>query len=97
MKHGDKVKIKILQAGLQQWRVSYRNVTARNIAKTLGLTHAAVLYHFPEGVEQAVAKYAVEQKDKTVIRQLITSNHPAVSEFSTGEKFYWLNTIDDHA
>lgn len=95
MKHGERMKLKMLQTGIEVWHKSHKDVTARNIARVLGMAHTAVYYHFPLGIEKAVAKHALKIKDKTIIIQMIAMNHPVVSHFTPYDKLHWLNKIND--
>lgn len=90
MKHGEKTRQKILETGLEMWLKNPNSVTANGIAKRLGLVHAAVLYHFPDGVKDAVAAYAVEQQCAPVIAQLIVNRHPTVAGMDAVERAEWL-------
>lgn len=74
------MKNEILKAGLKLWP----NVTALGIAKALNITHAAVLYHFPD-VRTAVAEYAIKTRCLPVVVQLIASGHPACAVMSDEE------------
>ena len=78
---GAKTRELILQSGLKLWP----NVTPSSIAADLGITHAAVLYHFPD-VKEAVAQYALEVDCSRVIVQLLASNHKLVKSMSGSER-----------
>lgn len=95
MKHGDKVKQSILDAGLSVWAEKGRQaVTTRAIGKAVGLTHGAVLYHFGAAstMVDAVAEEAVRVGNSTVIRQLIATNHPAVNDMPGEQKAkFWCD------
>lgn len=86
-------KQKILEAGIKAWRKDPASVTASNLARVLGLTHPAILYHFPKGVKDAVADYAVKIKDKKIMAQLIVVKHKAVASLSAEEKRDILGVI----
>lgn len=75
------------------WLENPDSVTANGIAKRIGLTHATILYHFPEGVKNAVAEYAVKQGEGRVIAQLIASGHAAAQALSPSERVGYLMTI----
>lgn len=81
IKQGHERRLAILNAGLQLWP----DVNPSTIAKNLGITHAAVLYHFPN-VKDAVAFYAVENRHLPVLVQLIATDHEAVSQMTVSEK-----------
>lgn len=81
MKHGDKIKLSILEAGRQLWRENPNLVNATNIAKKLSLSRTAVTYYFRKNeLTNAVAKYSIEQKDFNVILNLISTKHPLVKD-----------------
>lgn len=86
IKHGDKQKRKILDAGLKIWRAGER-LTLRAVADAVGVTHAAVLYHFKEdGLFDAVAAHAVDRGDSHIIVQLIAQGHAAVKDLSPADR-----------
>lgn len=70
-------KTKILKAGIRLWKKNPDEVKALTIAKEIKMVHATVLYHFPEGVKDAVAAYAVETGESQIISQLVLMGHPA--------------------
>lgn len=78
---GENTRTRILESGLKLWP----NVTPSSIAADLGITHAAVLYHFPD-VKEAVAQYALEVDCSRVIVQLLASNHKLVKSMSGSER-----------
>lgn len=90
MKHGEKTRQKILETGLEMWLKNPNSVTANGIAKRMGLVHSAILYHFPDGVKDAVAAYALEQGNAQVIAQLIVNRHELVAGMSSAERTGWL-------
>ena len=88
------IKTKILKAGIKTWTERDGNVTATAIAKKLGLTHAAILYHFPQKtIKDAVAEYAVQTKNKKIIPSLIVSNHQSVKILSPSERLEYLTAL----
>ena len=78
---GEQTKEEILKAGLELWP----DVTPSTIAVKLGITHAAVLYHFPN-VKEAVAQYAVETDYSKVIVQMLATNHKLVRDMPAAER-----------
>ncbi len=76
MKHGDKIKSKILDAGIRVWP----EVTARRIGRELNMTHSAVLYHFGDikALVEAVSVHAVKVGASAVIVELIAQKHSCV-------------------
>ncbi len=94
--HGERRREQILLTGLHVWREKGSNaVSARGIGRLLGMTHAAVIYHFKtsEGLRQAVAEYAVRVGDSVVVPQLITSRHPSISGFTPEQRSAYLQTV----
>lgn len=90
---GEKTRCAILAKGLEMWIDNPDSVTAHGIATNIGISHATVLYHFPDGVKNAVAEYALEQRCVSVIAQLIVGKHPAVSNLSAAERAEWLSQV----
>lgn len=78
---GEKTRELILQTGLKLWP----DVTASAIATKLGISHATVLYHFPD-VKEAVAQYALDSKCSKVIVQMLASNHKLTRNMSGSER-----------
>ena len=81
MKHGDKIKIKILRTGVEIWGEDVTKLSCREIARRMNYTHSAVLYHFGtfEKLKDEIATYAVLINYKPVVRQLEAVDHPAIS------------------
>lgn len=71
----------ILETGLKLWP----NVTPSSVAADLGITHAAVLYHF-DNLKEAVAKYAIETNCSHVIVQMLASGHKLVKDMPAEER-----------
>lgn len=83
MKHGDKTRKRILEAGVELWP----DISLSKVAAKAGLTHGAVIYHYPTcQLKDAIAEYAVKEGISRVIVQLISSKHPAISEMTEGER-----------
>jgi len=81
--HGQKTREKILTAGVKLWP----DISLSKVARACGMTHAAVLYHYPgDSLKGAIATYAVEQRESRVIVQLIAEKHPAIEHLSHGER-----------
>ena len=85
---GEQTKEEILKAGLELWP----DVTPSTIAVKLGITHAAVLYHFPN-VKEAVAQYAVENDCSKVIVQMLATNHKLVRDMPASERLRHFTAI----
>ena len=79
--HGEKIKSRIIAAGLDLWRSDPASVTARRVGAALGMTHSAILYHFgtSDGLKAAIAVEAVKIGDASIVPQLIVANHPAAA------------------
>lgn len=82
MKH--QTKQAILDAGVKSWP----HVSARAIARELGTTHSAVLYHFGSirALSDEVAAEAVRIGDRRVVLMLIAERHSAVAGLSDAER-----------
>jgi AcrR family transcriptional regulator len=87
---GTITKENILKTGLKMWIENPDHVSANGIANRIGMAHGTVLYHFPEGVKDAVAEYAVEISNSRVIAQLIALNHKAIKKMSATERLKHL-------
>lgn len=95
MKLGERRKAEILDMGLQLWREHRNAPTARAIAKSLGMSHTIVLYHFKnsEQLNQALAAYAVQHRDPIAVPMLIVARNAATAELSDAEKAAFLRTV----
>ena len=93
MKHKDKIKKIILDAGVKIWHDDPLKVTARNVAKAINMQHGTVLYHFPEGIRNAIAEYAVKIDDSKIIVQLIACYHPSISKLPQSARKRHLSKI----
>lgn len=95
MKHGEKARLEILNAGLQLWRADPSKVNARNIAKLIGKTHPAVYHHYPdkERLLKAVAAHGVKTGDSVVIVSLMLTGHPLVSSLDGAERQKHLDVV----
>lgn len=88
-KHGERVKRRILEMGLQLWRVDPSYVTARRIASELNMVHSNVLYHFgghTAALKDAIAFHAVKQGESRVIVSLIAMQHKAIAHLSDAQR-----------
>lgn len=88
MKHGDKTRQRILEAGIKLWLTNPLHVTSRRIAAHVDLKHQAVRYHYSSDarLRDAVAAYAVETGNSPIIVQLIALKHPAVVKLTQTER-----------
>jgi AcrR family transcriptional regulator len=91
--HGQGVKAAILTEGLALWRIDPATVSARRIAKQLGMTHANILYHFGStaGLKNAIALEAIRVGDRKVIPMLIACGHEAAARLSPEERQAYLS------
>jgi len=90
MKRGEQTKKKILEMGLKMWLENPNSVNSHAISKRIGMTHASIIYHYPYGVRNAVAEYALEVENVKVIAQLIAEDHPCVQKLSPSERMSYL-------
>ena len=93
MTAGERTKLSILETGLRLWRVDPSYVSARRIAKELGLTHGAVQHHFrnsEHSMKDAIAYHAVEQGEARVIVHLIAANHKAVAHLDDAQRLEYM-------
>lgn len=95
MKLGERRKAQILDAGLQLWRQHQVAPTARAIAKSLGMTHTTVLYHFKssENLTRSLAAYAVQVRDEVTVPMLIATRNPATAMLTETEKAEFLKIV----
>ncbi|MAK38195.1 MAG: hypothetical protein CMC15_18695 [Flavobacteriaceae bacterium] len=76
-------KLKILNAALKTWP----DVRARTVADKVGLTHAAVLYHFKnQNFRDCVAEHAVKTGCSRVIVSLIAMSDKSVKNLTSEER-----------
>jgi hypothetical protein len=75
------------------WLQNPSSVTAHGIAIQLGIVHGTVLYHFPYGVREAVAEYALAAGNKRIISQLIVEGHQLVENLTPTERASYLSGI----
>ena len=90
--HGQRTRAAILATGLVLWRDDPMSVSARKIAKRLGITHGAVLYYFDnaDGMKAAIAAEAVRAGDTVIVPMLIASRHPAADCLSASDRRRYL-------
>lgn len=95
MKHGFKVREKILEAGIEAWVADPASVTASNIARIAGLsTHSNVLYYYTaDKLKDAIASYAVLIKHSRLVPILIATRHPSVSKLTPSERDHFLRAL----
>jgi AcrR family transcriptional regulator len=91
-RHGDRVKVSILAAGLALWRCNPGSVSARAIGQRIGMSHSAVLYHYKssDALKTAIAAEAVRIGDKVIIPMLIASRHPAADTLNANDRRRFL-------
>ena len=88
LKQGEETREAILKAGLELWP----DVTPSTIANKLNITHATILYHFPN-VKEAVAQYAVDNDCSKVIVQMLATNHKLVKDMPASERLRHFTAI----
>ncbi len=78
----------IVTAALTLWRIDPSLVTAREIGKSMGLSHVAILYHWGtmKALKDACAREAVALGDRAIVPQLIVSRHPAVAAMDASQR-----------
>ncbi len=91
MKPGERTRERIMETGCDIWP----NVSCRAIARKLGITHCAVLYHYStvEALRAAIADYAVRNERARVIAQLIATDHTAVRDMPAAERARYLGEL----
>ena len=87
---GDSTRTRILKAGIRMWKKDPASVNAHAISKYIGMTHGTVMYHFPYGVRDAVAEYALEIKDPVIIAQLIATGSALVKNMAPSERTEYM-------
>lgn len=90
---GDRSKATIIRTALDLWREGgEKAVTARGIAKRVGLSHAGVIYHFGNtaGMMDAIKREAIESRDAQIISQLILAGDPLVAGWPQADRQAWL-------
>jgi AcrR family transcriptional regulator len=96
MKHGEIVKLKILNAGIEAWVCDPSNVTASHLARELGMCHANILYHFPSKIlKRSIAEYAVKIKHPKLVPILIASDDASVSSLKSVERIKFLQLLSN--
>lgn len=86
-------KERILEAGIKIWLRNPLSVNAYAIAREMQIVHGTVLYHFPEGVRDAVAEYAVKTNNNKIIIQLIAAGHKSVELLDAEKRAEYVATI----
>lgn len=86
------MKEMIVTAGLTLWRIDPALVTLRGIGKSMGMTHAGVLYYWGsmKALKDACAREAVALGDKVIVPQLIVARHPAVAGLDPASRQAYL-------
>lgn len=90
-RYGKDVKEKILETALKVWEENTTNLSIKEVATRLGMNHANVYYHFPQGLQDAVAEYALEKNNIKVVTSLIVSGHHLAEKLSPSEKLEYLS------
>lgn len=93
MNKGDKTRNAILRAGLTIARAEgLAGVRTTKLAELAGCASTLVFYHFDnlDRVRRAIADYAVEVDDVSVIARLILDDHVAVGALSSTQRGHYL-------
>ncbi len=87
-------KEEILTAGLEMWAHDRQVPTVRALAKKIGVTHSAILYHWKKVslLQAALAVAAVTRQDPIIVPILIVMGHPAVSLMASVDRERFLMT-----
>ena len=93
MKHGESVRLRILNAGVKLWEDDPIKVNSVSIAREICMTPQGVMYYFSDGLREEVAKYAVEIGASRVIVQLLAINHPLVKDMPKAERLRHMAVI----
>lgn len=69
MKHGEQVRARILQAGVRAWP----NFGVRAIARDVGMSHGAVLYHYGSAaaLKDAITAHVLNNKKPAELIRMI--------------------------
>ena len=92
-RYGSDVKEKILNKAVKLWEQDHTQVTVTNVARALGMNHANIYHHFPDGFRETVAEHAVKTKNTKIICQLIAYGHPAVEGLAPCERAEYLSNL----
>lgn len=95
MKHGEKIRKQILEAGLQLWQSDASKINARNIAEIVGKTHPTIYHHYPtkKDLLEAIARHGVEVGDSVVIVSLMLAGSPLIASLSAEERQKHLDVV----
>jgi AcrR family transcriptional regulator len=93
-RYGSDVKDKILNKALKMWEQDHNNLTVMGVAKALGMNHANIYHHFPEGLKDAVAEHAVQTKNTRIVARLIALGHPATDQLCPTERAEYLSNLN---
>lgn len=95
MSKGLRTKESIILIGLQVWRENPDRVNMTHVGSLVGITHAAVSYHFgsSDGLRNAVAEHAVRISDPVVVPMLLASRHPATAAMTAQQKAPFLQSL----
>jgi hypothetical protein len=93
VQRGNITRYKILKTGLEMWEKDPSSVNAHAISKNMNIVHGTVMYHFPDGVRNAVALHAVDVGNHKVMAQLIVEGHPAVAGLNPADKKEILSSV----
>ena len=92
-RYGADVKEKILQTAVKVWEENPHDFTVKKVSTRLGMNHANIYHHFPQGLMDAMADYALRNKNVRVICSLIVAGHKSVENLSPSEKSKYLLSL----
>lgn len=89
---GARTRISIINAGLEIWAEENQPATTRAIGDRIGMTHAAILYHFKSATKlrDAIAEEAVRLRNPIIVPQLLVMKHPAAAQLSEVDRVRFL-------
>lgn len=95
MSKGARTRESIILIGLQVWRENPDRVNMTHVGSLVGITHAAVAYHFDssDGLRNAIAEHAVRINDPVVVPMLIAARHPATAALPAAVKAAHLSSL----
>lgn len=95
MSKGQRTRESIVLVGLQVWRENPDRVTMSHVGSMVGITHAAVAYHFKSSdkLRNAIAEHAVRTGDPVVVPMLLASRHPATASMTAQQKAPFLQSL----
>ena len=95
MSKGARRRQEIVEVGLQVWRENPARVNMSHIASLIGVTHAAIAYHYPgiDALRDAIARHAVHVGDPVVVPMLLAARHVATVGMTAEQKAPFLQSL----